>query len=163
MLESAESGASAVGTAVIPLVVAVLTVIGALLTTRIGAGRDDLRRAEQLTSILAGMSPSPERDLVEQVRDEHASAYALSAAAPRLAGMRLLSMIAEASGIAVILVGALYVLLAPGFQSWFWLTYVIGAALIAVGVGVAHARRTRRRDWVAHERTRRDLRSPGPP
>ncbi|MFB9959677.1 hypothetical protein [Agromyces bracchium] len=155
-----ETGATAVGTAVIPIVVAVLTIVGAVVSTRIGAGRDDLRRAEQLTAVLAGMSPSPERDLVEQVRDDHASAYALRASAPRHPGLRLASLIAEASGIAVVLIGAVYVLLAPGFQPWFWATYVVGAALVAVGLGLGYARTERQRDWIASERDRRHLPPP---
>lgn len=155
-----ESGTTAVGTAVIPVIVAVLTVVGAAVATRFGRGGDDLRRAEQLTSVLAGMPPSAERDLVERVRDGHAATYALLASAPAMNGMRLAAVVAEAAGIAVILVGALYVLLAPGFQPWFWATYLVGAVLIALGVGVGHVRRRRRSDWTQAERARLGLRPP---
>ncbi|WP_430645707.1 hypothetical protein [Agromyces sp. GXS1127] len=158
MLDATESGATAVGTAVIPVVVAVLTVVGAAVSTRFGHGGDDLRRAEQLTAVLAGMSPSAERDLVERVRDRHAAAYALSASAPALGALRVAAVAAEASGIAVILVGALYVLLAPGFQPWFWATYLVGAVLLAFGAGAGHLRRMRRREWMAAERDRLGLR-----
>ena len=51
-----ESGPAAVSEIVVPILVAVLTAAGALIAPRLSAAADDLKRAEQLTGVLEGMT-----------------------------------------------------------------------------------------------------------
>jgi hypothetical protein len=155
-----ESGTATVSEVVVPILVAVLTAAGALLAPRLNATADDLQRAEQLTTVLEGMADSPERDFVRQVRDDHATAWALSAAAPRLPRLRVAGLAAYYSGILVLVVSAITLILAPGYQWWFWAWYLLAAVLLAVGAILGYLRSARRRDWMAGERRRRGL---GPP
>lgn len=155
-----ESGPAAVSEIVVPILVAVLTAAGALLAPRLNAVADDLKRAEQLTGVLDGMTDSPERDFVRQVRDDHATAWALGAAAPRLPRLRVAGLAAYYSGVLVLVVSAIALLLAPGYQWWFWAWYLLAAVLLAVGGILGHLRSVRRRDWIVAERRRRGL---GPP
>ena len=101
-----EAGPATVGEIIVPIVVALVTVAGAILVPRLNAGSDDLRRAEQLTAILEGMSDSPDRDLVRRVRDDHASSWALRAAAPTYPRVRVAGQGAYYAGLVVLVVSA---------------------------------------------------------
>ena len=155
-----ESGTATVSEIVVPILVAVLTAAGALIAPRLNAAADDLKRAEQLTTVLEGMTDSPERDYVRHVRDDHATAWALSAAAPRLPRLRIAGLAASSSGILVLVVSAIALFLAPGYQWWFWAWYLLAAVLLAVGGILGYLRSAHRRDWMAAERRHRGL---GPP
>jgi hypothetical protein len=155
-----ESGTATVSEIVVPILVTVLTVAGALVAPRLNASADDLKRAEQLTSVLEGMAESPDRDLVRQVRDDHAAAWALREAAPVFTRLRAVGLGAYYAGLLVIVVGAIQLILAPGYQWWFWAWYLLGAALLATGVVIGHVRSMRRREWMSAERRRRGLRPP---
>lgn len=155
-----ESGTATVSEIVVPILVAVLTAAGALIAPRLNAAADDLKRAEQLTTVLEGMTDSPERDYVRHVRDDHATAWALSAAAPRLPRLRIAGLAAYYSGILVLVVSAIALILAPGYQWWFWAWYLVGAALLLAGGILGHLRSMRRREWMSAERRRRGLRPP---
>jgi hypothetical protein len=155
-----EPGTATVSEIVVPILVAVLTAAGALIAPRLNAAADDLKRAEQLTAVLEGMADSPERDFVRRVRDDHATAWALSAAAPRIPRLRVAGLAAYYSGILVLVVSAIALILAPGYQWWFWAWYLLAAALLAVGAILGYLRSVRRRDWMTAERRRRGL---GPP
>ena len=150
-----ESGAT-VETAV-PIIVAVLTVAGAVLAPRLGGSADELRRAERLTTVLEQMPPSPQRDLVERVRDDHAVTWTLGELAPAFTGLRNTGRMAYAFGIALLAGGAVYLLLSPGMQWWYWISYLLGAVLVVLGGALLHVRTMRRRDWVGAERARRGL------
>ncbi|GGI48610.1 hypothetical protein BCL57_003313 [Agromyces flavus] len=155
-----EAGVATVGEVIVPIVVALVTVAGAILVPRLNAASDDLKRAEQLTAILAGMPDSPDRDLVREVRDDHASSWALRAAAPTHPRLRAAAQAAYYGGLGVLLVSAVSLILAPGYQWWFWAWYLLGAALLAVGGILGHRRSVRRREWMSEERRRRGLRPP---
>jgi hypothetical protein len=155
-----EAGAATVGEIIVPIVVALVTVAGAILVPRLNAGSDDLKRAEQLTTILEGMSDSPDRDLVRRVRDDHASSWALRAAAPTYPRVRAAGQAAYYAGLLVLVVSAVALILAPGYQWWFWAWYLFGAALLVVGGVLGHRRSVRRREWMSAERRRRGLRAP---
>jgi hypothetical protein len=77
MLHAVDSNTAFAGENLVPVVVTLLTVAGAVLVPLLNAYADDLKRAERLTSILDGMARSPERRLVEQVRDDYAVVWAL--------------------------------------------------------------------------------------
>ena len=63
-------------------------------------------------------------------------------------------------GIFVLIVGPVYLLLAPGYQPWFWAYYLGAAALLGLGGLLHHARAVRQREWMSAERDRRGLRAP---
>ena len=67
---------------------------------------------------------------------------------------------AESAGLIVLAVSAVALLLAPGYQSWFWVWYLLAAALLVVGGVIGHRRSVRRREWMSRERQRRGLRPP---
>ncbi|WP_448812227.1 hypothetical protein [Agromyces bauzanensis] len=145
------------GQAVIPIIVAVLTIAGAILAPRLNAHPDDLKRAESLTALLANLPPSPARDLLQQVRDDSAVSWALRQAAPTLPGLRMLVRTAYYGGIVVLLAAPVLLLLTPGYQWWFWMAYLAGAVLLAVGAILDRVRSARRRAWMSAERERRGL------
>ncbi|WP_448810665.1 hypothetical protein [Agromyces bauzanensis] len=160
MLHVEQIGPAVTGEAFVPIIVALLTVAGAILVPRLNAHPDDLKRAESLTALLADLPPSPQRDLLEQVRDDHAIVWALRQAAPTLPGMLVLVRIAYYGGVAVLLAAPVSLLLTPGYQWWFWIAYLAGAALLGVGAAVDRIRSARRRAWMSAERASRGLRAP---
>ena len=145
---------------VVPIIVTLLTVAGAVVAPRLTSNADDLRRAERLTAVLNAMPQSPQRELVEQERDDHATVWALRQAAPELPTTRALGSAAYVGGLAVLLLGVVYLLVASGYQWWFWLVYALGLALVVIGWLVHRCRVRRRRHWMSAELRRRGLRLP---
>lgn len=160
MLHAVDSDTAFAGENLVPVVVTLLTVAGAVLVPLLNAYADDLKRAERLTSILDGMARSPERRLVEQVRDDYAVVWALRQSAPLFPWLRTLGGVAYYGGIFVLIVGPLYLLLAPGYQPWFWAYYLGAAALLALGGLLHRVRAVRQQEWMSAERERRGLRAP---
>ena len=160
MLHAVDSNTAFAGENLVPVVVTLLTVAGAVLVPLLNAYADDLKRAERLTTILDGMARSPERRLVEQVRDDYALVWALRQSAPPFPWLRILGGVAYYGGILVLIIGPLYLLLAPGYQPWFWAFYLGAAALLGLGGLLHHIRAVRQREWMSAERERRGLRAP---
>ncbi|TYL50335.1 hypothetical protein [Agromyces mariniharenae] len=160
MLHAQVAGPTEVDGIVIPIIVTLITIAGAIIVPRLRSNADDLRRAESLTSVLDSMPPSSERRLLEQLRDDHAIVWSLRQAAPPLPTMRAVGSVAYAAGIVVLIVGVVYLLAAPGYQWWFWLVYIGGVADILVGWLVHRFRTGRRRTWMAAELQRLGLRLP---
>ncbi|MBM7505352.1 hypothetical protein ACFPER_17840 [Agromyces aurantiacus] len=160
MLLALEAGTATVSEIVVPILVTVLTVAGALVAPRLNASADDLKRAEQLTGVLDGMADSPERELVRQVRDDQATAWALRASAPPFPRLRAAGLSAYYAGVVALIAGPVVLVLAPGYQWWFWAWYLAGTVLLVVGALLAHRRSMRRREWMSAERRRRGLRPP---
>jgi len=160
MLRIEVADAATVASIVIPIIVTLLTIVGAVVAPRLSSNADDLRRAESLTTVLNAMPPSPQRDLVEQERDDHATVWALRQASPELPTLRVLGSAAYFGGLAVLLLGVVYLLAAPGYQWWFWVVYLLGVALVIIGWVVHRYRVGRRREWMGAELQRRGLRLP---
>lgn len=160
MLHAEVADAATVGGIVIPIIVTLLTIAGAVVAPRLSSNADDLKHAENLTAVLETMAPSPEREVVERERDDLATVWALRQAAPVLTTMKAVGSAAYAGGVAVLLLGVLYLLVTPGYQWWFWLVYLLGVALVAAGWLVLRARAARRRTWMSRELRRRGLRLP---
>jgi hypothetical protein len=160
MLPAADSTTVVAGENVVPVVVTLLTVAGAVLVPLLNAYADDLKRAERLTAILAGMARSPERRLVEQLRDDYAVVWALRQSAPSFRSLRTLGRVAYCGGVLLLILGPLYLLLVPGYQPWFWAFYVGGAVMLGLGALLHQIRRVRQRSWMKAERERRGLRAP---
>jgi len=160
MLHIEVADAATVGGIVIPVIVTVLTIAGAIVVPRITSSADDLKRAESLTTVLDAMAPSPHRELLEQERDDHATVWALRQAAPQFPAVRAFGSAAYAGRVALLVLGVVYLLVTPGYQWWFWLVYLIGVALIVVGWLVHRKGAARRRAWMSSEFRRRGLRLP---
>lgn len=160
MLRIEVADAATVAGIVIPIIVTLLTVAGAVVAPRLTSNADDLRRAESLTAVLNAMPQSPQRELVEQERDDHATVWALRQAAPELPTTRALGSAAYVGGLAVLLLGVVYLLIASGYQWWFWLVYALGVALVVIGWLFHRYRTRRRRRWMSAELRRRGLRLP---
>lgn len=148
------------GESLVPVVVTLLTIAGAVLVPVLNAYANDLKRAERLTAILDGMAGSPERRLVERARDDYAVTWALRQSAPPFLWLRNLGGAAYFGGVLVLILGPLYLLLAPGYQQWFWAYYLGAAALLVLGGLLHHARTVRQQKWMSAERERRGLRAP---
>ena len=148
-----------------PLVVALITAAASVVIARMNVRADDLRRAERLSQVLGGMDPSPERAVVETIRDDYAVSWALRQAAPvdhRL--RRGVTVLTVAGGVALggsILVGV-YVGLGYGTVSdwFFWVYYGLGLALLLGASGLRAIATRRGREWIRAERARRGLREP---
>ncbi|MET0781044.1 MAG: hypothetical protein ABWZ16_05960 [Microbacterium sp.] len=157
MLRIEVADAATVAGIVIPIIVTLLTIVGAVVAPRLSSNADDLRRAESLTTVLSAMPPSSQRDLVEQERDDLATVWALRQAAPEVPKMRALGSAAYFGGLVVLLLGVVYLLVASGYQWWFWLVYLLGVALVVLGWLVHRYRIGRRREWMSAELRRRGL------
>ena len=158
MLHAVDSSTTIAGENLVPVVVTLLTVAGAVLVPVLNAYADDLKRAERLTAILDGMARTPERRLVERVRDDYAVVWALRQSAPAFLWLRILGGVAYYGGILLLILGPLYLLLVPGYQPWFWAYYVGAAALLGLGGVLHYVQAVRQREWIHAERKRRGLR-----
>ena len=69
MLHAQVAGPSEVDGIVIPIIVTLITLAGAIVVPRLHSNADDLKRAESLTHVLDAMPSSSERGLLEQLRD----------------------------------------------------------------------------------------------
>lgn len=160
MLHAEVADAATVGGIVIPIIVTLLTIAGAVVAPRLISTADDLKHAENLSVVLNTMAPSPERELVERERDDLATVWSLRQAAPVFTTMRATGTAAYVGGVAVLLLGVLYLLVTPGYQWWFWLVYLLGVALLVAGWLLLRTRAARRRAWMSRELRRRELRLP---
>jgi hypothetical protein len=160
MLHAEVADAATVGGIVIPIIVTLLTIAGAVVAPRLTSNADDLKHAENLSVVLNTMVPSPERELVERERDDLATVWTLRQAAPVFTTMRATGTAAYVGGVAVLLLGVLYLLVTPGYQWWFWLVYLLGVALLVTGWLLLRTRAARRRTWMSRELRRRGLRLP---
>jgi hypothetical protein len=68
--------------------------------------------------------------------------------------------VAYYGGIIVLIIGPVYLLVAPGYQPWFWAYYLGAAALLGLGGLLHRVRAVRQREWMSAERERRGLRAP---
>lgn len=149
-----------VAESVAPVVVALVTAAAAILAPRLAARSDDLKRAERLTKLLADLPPTSQRELLEQLRDDYMTVWALRQAAPTLFRLRNISRAAYYSGVLVLVVGPLWLLLTPGMQWWYWVCYLGGAVLLVTGIALHRRRMSRQLHWMAGELRRRGLRPP---
>ena len=160
MLQTQQTDPATFAQAIVPVVVALVTATTAIIAPRLAARGDDLRRAERLTELLADLPAAPQRELIEQLRDDYATSWALRQAAPAFPGLRAVSRAAYFAGILVLIIGPLSLLLTPGMQWWYWAYYLGGAALLLIGIALGRRRMMRQRRWMAGELRRRGLRSP---
>lgn len=144
----------------VPIVVALVTATAAVLAPRVAARADDLKRAERLTALLGDMPPSPQRDLLAELRDDYATVWALRQAAPTASPLRTASRIAYYAGVLVLIIGAVSLLLTPGMQWWYWAWYLGALALLLVGVLLHRRMIAHQRGWMVAELRRRGLRGP---
>ncbi|MBW9111550.1 hypothetical protein [Microbacterium ureisolvens] len=160
MLHAQQTDTVMIAEAVAPVLVALLTATAAIVAPRLAGRSDDLKRAERLTALLGDLSPSPRRVLLEQLRDDYATLWALQQAAPRFPRLRAASRATYYGGVLVLILGPLTLLLTPGMQWWYWAYYLGGALLLAIGIALHRQRQRRQRRWMEQELKRRGLRPP---
>lgn len=160
MLHTAQTDTAMVAEAVAPVLVALVTAAAAIIAPRLAGRGDDLKRVERLTKLLQDLVDSPQRKLLEQLRDDYATLWALRQAAPTFQLLRNASRITYYGGVLVLIIGPLSLLLTPGMQWWYSAYYVGGAALLATGSALHRRHRARQNQWMAGELRRRGLRAP---
>ena len=148
-----------------PLAVALITAAASILIAVVSTRADDLKRADRLSQVLAGMAPSAEREFVATLRDDYAVSWALRQVAPvddrlRWAVLALNSLGGIALGGAIAV--GVYVGLGLGTVSdwFFWVYYGAGLGLLLVARVLRAVATRRRRVWIRAERSRRGLREP---
>jgi hypothetical protein len=158
LTETASTAASA--ESFVPVVVALVTAAAAVLAPRLAARADDLKRAERLTALLGDMPPSPQRDLLEELRDDYATVWALRQAAPVSSPLHTASRAAYFAGVLVLVIGPVLLLLMPGMQWWYWVWYLCGLTLLFIGVALHRRAAAARRRWMLSELRARGLAPP---
>jgi hypothetical protein len=125
-----------------------------VLNVREGFGL--LRRVERLSSLGASMQPSAKKAFVEEYRDEILTAWTLRRLAPRLDGLRVLSITTWVAGILALL---LWGLLTVAHQTTTVLIslYVAGFILISSGNVFRWIRLSNRTRWMRQEREWRGI------
>lgn len=137
------------------LIPAAVAVIIAILTS----APTSLRNTERLTDIASKMSPSSERTLVEDLRDDLVVAWALDQMAPAFSARRAWSwallVLGALTGIIWIFVG-----IVTHNAWWTWVLYGVGLALLVAGSVVRGFVVQKRRAWMHNQREDRWIRLP---
>lgn len=118
-----------------------------------------LRKTERLTEIAAKMSPSSERTLVEDLRDDLVVAWALDQMAPTYPAHRAWSIVLFVIGGFVELIWFLLGIVTRSVW-WTWGIYAIGLVLLIAGAAVWGIARQNRRGWMQRQREKRWIRLP---
>lgn len=138
---------------------AVGTVIVGLTAVIVNAHSDSLRKAERLTEIAAAMPDSSERRLVENLRDDYVTSWALNQMAPTHNWRRTAFVAGYVVGGFTLLMWWAYSVTTQ-YALWTWLLYGLGIA-ISAGAAVAHGKRNALRSrWIRSERSNRWMRLP---
>ena len=138
---------------------AVIPAIGTLAAVAINAHVGTLRRVERLTEIATSMRSSSERQLIEDLRDDYVTAWALQQMAPSLSMRRFAAVVTYSSASVLFFVWSISAI-ATKYDpiTWWWYAATIVAALIGI---LLHANRFAvRARWAREERARRWMRRP---
>ena len=149
------------GTSWWPIVLGVLTIVTSVVIALMNSHADDLKRAERLTAVIEKMSEGPEKRLAESTRDALVSRWVLRAVAPRFGDLQGASWLMYGYGM-ILLVGAfVWLVVDPFADGWLLLAaYLIGLAFLGISMLLSSKRSRLRRDWLAAERRKEDLRTP---
>ena len=137
------------------LIAAIGALAGVIITTQAGM----LRRTERLTGIASSMRLSSEKQLVEDLRDDYVTTWALRQMAPVLPKRRFAAIVAYVAAVIVFMVWFISAL-ATKYDpvTWWWYGATIAFALVGV---ICHATRfASRAKWAREERARRWMRRP---
>ena len=119
--------------------------------------RDDadmLKTAERLTAVAVQMSPSSERTLLQDMRDQYVVTWVLRRSGDQLKGWRLLTNVFYGLGLFALMPFTLFTIVdRTDGTAWWW--YWAALIFIAAGVGASGYRWQKRRKWVSEEKARR--------
>lgn len=152
------------------LVGTVLVVASGVVIAAMQHRADDLKKAERLTGVIKEMTPSNERQLLEELRDDHILSWALREAAPPERSLRAYSSLMVFYAVLLfVLWGFLEILLYTQWvdtlfftiPAWVpWIFYGLGAGCF-IGAAVIMTRREKhRREWTSDLRSSRAIRTP---
>jgi hypothetical protein len=119
--------------------------------------RDDadmLKTAERLTAVAVQMSPSSERTLLQDMRDQYVVTWVLRRAGNQFQGWLVTATVLYVLGLlSMVPFTLITVVNRTDGSAWWW----YGAALIFIsaGAGATGCRWQKRRKWVAEEKQRR--------
>lgn len=118
-----------------------------------------LRKTERLTGIASKMSPSSERTLVEDLRDDLVVAWALNQMAPTYPAHRAWSFVLFVIGGFVEVIWLLAGIVTHNAW-WTWAIYAIGLVLVIAGAVIWGIAMQNRRAWMRRQREERWIRQP---
>ena len=118
---------------------------------------DLLRKAERLSEVASKMPASPERTLIDNLRDDYATSWAMNHMAPVHLAYRIWAYIFFGLGV---IVTAWWLTLDDKYEDerWYDLLFLAGPALSIAAAAVWLARGRRRQRWIQRERETRALR-----
>jgi len=151
-----ESGGSDIGG---ELWAAAITAFVSLLVFALNRRPDSLRRVERLTDIASKMTPSSARTLLEDLRDDYATTWALKEMAPDYPRLRTVNVVAWATGVVTLIIWVFLVLLYDK-AFWTWWAYAIGLAFLITALVVGRVIQSKLRTWMLTERSNRWMRGP---
>lgn len=136
-------------------ITAVVGVVAVLLRAHSGT----LRKAERLTELAAKMPESTERTLVEDLRNDYVTSWALSQMAPGYGTYRVKSVILYSFGGLTLFAWIVFAIVFSG-ALWTWWWYFAGLAFVFAGLWVEALRFRKRGTWIREERANRWMRLP---
>lgn len=138
---------------------AAITALVALVVVIVNAHSDTLRKAERLAEVASRMPESSERGLVEDLRDDYVTSWALNQMAPMHIWARALSYGGYGvAGLTFTMWWAYSV--TTEYASWTWWIYVVGFLILTAAVLIHGWRRASRSRWMREERANRWMRRP---
>ena len=131
----------------------------ALVAIVVNTRSDSLKKAERLTGLAVAMKDSSERTLVEDLRDDYATTWALRQMAPANTTFTVLWIVFQTMSILTFIGWGLVVFVdKDASQSW-WI--YAGALVLGIVAAIfAALRASRRNRWMKDERSKRWMRRP---
>ncbi|POH63624.1 MULTISPECIES: hypothetical protein [Cryobacterium] len=139
---------------------AAIPTVVALASGFFTANAGSLRKSERLSEIASKMDGSSERSLIEDLRDDYVTTWALKQMAPMYNGLRGI-MIAVYVVAGTVLAAWLFISITHTDSFWtLLLLYVAGLVVLAIAVIIQQLRNLKRTKWMRTERSHRYMRPP---
>jgi hypothetical protein len=133
----------------------ILTLAAGVFNTHVGS----LRKSERLGDIASKMHESSERTLIEDLRDDYATTWALKQMAPLHTRLRGATVSIYAVGGVILLVWML-ISVSTEDNLFSWLLYGAGIVVVSLGYILQLHRNAKRMKWMRVERGNRYMRPP---
>ncbi|MGY4859519.1 hypothetical protein [Cryobacterium sp. AP23] len=118
-----------------------------------------LRKSERLSDIAGKMTDSSERSLIEDLRDDYATTWALKQMAPQHNGLRGATVAIYALA-GVILLAWMIISASSEDNLFSWSLYAVGIVVVSVAFLLQQRRNAKRMKWMRDERGKRYMRPP---
>lgn len=144
-----------------PPLIGVLTIITTIAVAAMNSHADDLKRAERLTAIIDKMDAGAERKIAQATRDALVSRWVLRAVAPRHGYLQALTWGLYVYGLLLIVGAAVWWIVDAEVNFWIPASLYFLGVICVIGSSLLMSKRSAlRRDWLAAERSKADLRTP---